>query len=277
MSLFRCPVCKSELFEKENSYVCSSGHTFDKAKQGYVNLLLANKKHSECPGDSKEMVLSRRSFLESGKYDVFSNKLNEIIGEISVDSQKLSILDCGCGEGYYDGRLTEYLEKLKINYALFGFDISKEAVRFSAGKYKNLSLAVASCFDMPVRSNSFDLAINIFSPMVEAELFRVLKTGGYLIYAVPGREHLMGLKKVVYKETYENEEKDTEYNGFEFIKRVSVKDNITVSGEEAVNLFKMTPYYYKTEQNACDKILNAGEINTDIHFDFLIYRKVERK
>ena len=277
MSLFRCPVCKSELFEKENSYVCSSGHTFDKAKQGYVNLLLANKKHSECPGDSKEMVLSRRSFLESGKYDVFSNKLNEIIGEISVDSQKLSILDCGCGEGYYDGRLTEYLEKLKINYELFGFDISKEAVRFSAGKYKNLSLAVASCFDMPVLSNSFDLAINIFSPMVEAELLRVLKPNGYLIYAVPGREHLMGLKKVVYKETYENEEKDTEYNGFEFIKRVSVKDNITVSGEEAVNLFKMTPYYYKTEQNACDKILNAGEINTDIHFDFLIYRKVERK
>ncbi len=273
MSLFRCPVCKNELFEKENSYVCSSGHTFDKAKQGYVNLLMANKRHSATPGDSKEMVLSRRSFLESGKYDVFSNKLNEIIGEIFGGSQKLSILDCGCGEGYYDGRLTEYLEKLKINYKLFGFDISKEAVRFSAGKYKDLHLAVASCFDMPVLSNSFDLVVNIFSPMVEAELLRVLKTGGYLIYAVPGREHLMGLKKVVYKETYENEEKDTEYNGFEFIKRVSVKDNITVSGEEAVNLFKMTPYYYKTEKNACDKILNAGEINTEIHFDFLVYKK----
>lgn len=275
MSIFMCPVCKSELFEKENSYVCANGHTYDKAKQGYVNLLLANKRHSASPGDSKEMVMSRRSFLESHKYDVFSDELQKIVGEIFGDSQNLTILDCGCGEGYYDGRLTDYLDKLKINYELFGFDISKEAVRLGAGKYKNLKLCVASSFEIPVTSNSVDLIINIFSPMVESEFSRILKNNGYLIYAVPGKRHLMGLKEVVYSEPYENEEKDIQYKGFEFVKRFSVTDKITISGKESVDLFKMTPYYYKTDVNACERIEKACQIETEIHFDFLLFRKNE--
>ena len=274
MSLFLCPVCRKSLSEEDKKYVCPDSHTFDKARQGYVNLLMPNKRHSQSPGDSKEMVMSRRSFLENGKYDVFSDKLNEIAREYLNGSQKLSVLDCGCGEGYYDGRLCKHLDKLKINYEVFGFDISKEAVKAAAGKYKNLHLAVASSFDMPVKSNSIDLAINMFSPMVENEILRVLKNGGYLIYAVPGKMHLMGLKKAIYRETYENEEKDTAYKGFEFVERVPVSRKITVSGEEAVNLFKMTPYYYKTDITACDKIRLAGNIETEIRFDFLVYRKI---
>lgn len=274
MSHFICPICSQKLNKQDKSYACPNGHSFDVARQGYVNLLPANKKHSDNPGDSRDMVLSRRSFLESGKYDCFSDKLNELVAVILGDRQKITILDCGCGEGYYDGRLTAELDKLKINYSLFGFDISKEAVRCAAAKYKNCDFAVASCFNMPVESDAFDVAINIFAPMVEKELKRALKSGGYFIYAVPGREHLMGLKKVLYENTYENEEKDTEYDGFEFTGRYSVKDKIEVSGEELVNLFKMTPYYYKTEKNAEDKLRKAGKITTEIHFDFLVYKKI---
>lgn len=272
--MFICPVCKSQLNRTENSYRCNNNHSFDIARQGYVNLLPVNKKHSDNPGDSKDMVLARREFLESGKYECFSDKLNEIIATIFSGSQNLTILDCGCGEGYYDGRLIENLEKLKINYALFGFDISKEAVRFAAGKYKKASFFVGSCFNMPVENECFDLAINVFAPMVESEFCRVLKKGGYLIYAVPGKNHLMGLKKLLYENVYENEEKHTEYDGFEFIERHSVKSEITVDGEMGVNLFKMTPYYFKTELSAEEKILKNKGFSTEIHFDFLVYRKI---
>lgn len=272
--MFICPICKSQLNKEEKCYRCKNNHSFDIARQGYVNLLPVNKKHSDNPGDSKDMVISRREFLESGYYECFSDKLNELVVSFLSDSQKQSILDCGCGEGYYDGRLIENLEKLKIDYALFGFDISKEAVRFAAGKYKKASFFVGSCFNMPICENSFDLAINIFAPMVQSEFCRVLKSGGYLVYAVPGENHLMGLKKLLYENVYANEEKHTEYEGFEFVGRHSVKSEITVDGEMGVNLFKMTPYYFKTELSAEEKILKNSGFTTEIHFDFLVYRKI---
>lgn len=268
--MFICPICKSKLNIDGKTYRCENNHSFDIAKQGYVNLLPVNKKHSDNPGDSKDMVLSRRTFLESGNYNCFAEKLIEIVNAIFINSQKISILDCGCGEGYYDG----FLDKLKFDYDLYGFDISKEAVRFASAKYKNGNFAVGSCFNMPVESDYFDLAINIFAPMVESETARVLKKGGYLIYAVPGKNHLMGLKNLLYENTYENEEKHTEYNGFEFIGRETVKSEITLDGEMGVNLFKMTPYYFKTELGAEEKIRKSGGFTTEIHFDFLVYRKI---
>ena len=267
--MFICPICKSKLNIDGKSYACENNHSFDIAKQGYVNLLPVNKKHSDNPGDSKDMVLSRREFLESGYYDCFAEKLAEIIDLIFANSEKIVIADCGCGEGYYDG----LLEKLKIDYELFGFDISKEAVRYAAGKYKKYKYAVGSCFDMPLSDGSFDLALNIFAPMVENEMSRILKKDGYMIYAVPGKRHLMGLKELLYENTYENEEKHTEYDGFDFVDRISVQNEITVGGEMGVNLFKMTPYYFKTELGAEEKIIKNNGFTTQIHFDFLIYRK----
>ena len=268
--MFICPICKSKLNIDGKAYVCENNHSFDIAKQGYVNLLPVNKKHSDNPGDSKEMVLSRRAFLESGNYDCFTEKLCEIINSLFRDTRKIVIADCGCGEGYYDGKL----ESILPDYELFGFDISKEAVRYAAGKYKKCNYAVGSCFDMPLSDEAFDLALNIFAPMVECEMLRILKKDGYMIYAVPGKSHLMGLKKVLYENTYENEEKHTEYDGFQFVDRVSVKSEITVNGEMGVNLFRMTPYYFKTELGAEEKIINNNGFTTEIHFDFLIYQKV---
>lgn len=273
MSFFICPVCNEKLNKDNKAYRCDNNHSFDIAKQGYINLLPVNKRHSDDPGDTKEMVLSRREFLESGKYDCFSVKLNETVARYFGNSQNISILDCGCGEGFYDGHLMDKLEELKINYSLVGFDISKNAVRYSAGKYKKGTFAVASCFNMPVADKSFDLAINIFAPMVEKELNRVLKNGGYFIYAVPGKRHLMGLKEALYENVYENEEKHTEYQGFEFVERISVKDVIEVEGDNLINLFKMTPYYFKTEKEATEKLINIGKLKTEIHFDFLVYKK----
>ncbi len=267
--MFCCPICKAKLNMENRTYFCSNGHSFDMAKQGYVNLLPANKKHSDNPGDSKEMVLARRDFLESGNYDCFTDKLCEIINSLFHDD-KINIADCGCGEGYYDGMLTN----INCQFDLYGFDISKEAVRFASGKYKAYNYAVGSCFDMPLCSNSFDLALNIFAPMVESEMARILKKDGYMIYAVPGKEHLMGLKKLLYENVYDNEEKHTEYEGFKFVGRYSAKNKITLNGDLGVKLFKMTPYYFKTDLSATDKIIANDGYATEIHFDFLVYKKV---
>ncbi len=267
MTNFVCPNCKGSLKQTENMLVCENNHSFDKAKQGYVHLVKPNKIHSKSPGDSKEMIVARRNFLEKGYYDVFLDALLEIIKKYPAKN----ILDCGCGEGYYT-------EKIKELTNVTAYDISKIAVKMAASKYKGIDFAVASSFDIPVADNCFDMLINVFSPMVEDEFSRVLRENGILIYAVPGKRHLYELKEILYENPYENEEKDCDYNGFEFIERITVKSRINLENNfDIQNLFCMTPYYIKTDIKGCEKIKETTNLSTEIHFDFLVYQKPAKK
>ena len=106
-----CPVCKKDLIRNEKTYRCENNHSFDMGKQGYLNLLLSNQKHSKTPGDDKEMVLSRKRFLEKDYYKIISDRVNSLILENLGDKKSVNILDIGCGEGYYTGNIKKFLEK----------------------------------------------------------------------------------------------------------------------------------------------------------------------
>lgn len=273
MSIFACPVCGERLIPHEKTFDCPNGHSYDLASEGYVYLLPPNKKHSKMPGDDKEMVASRRSFLESGEYRLFSDALNQLSYQYS-NHEKPVILDAGCGEGYYTGRLAESLSRHSVSAELYGFDISKFAVKAAAKKYKNISFAVGSMFGIPVLSESADLVTNVFAPIVPDELNRVTKPGGILILAVPGERHLFGLKKILYENPYENEHRETEYPGFRFLERVPMCGQIHTSDPEMIqSLFTMTPYYWKTPKEGCEKLKETQSLETEIEFDFLIYQK----
>ncbi len=124
-----CPVCKNALIEAISSYRCEQNHVFDKARSGYVNLLLPNRKHSKEPGDNKEMVKNREAFLTKGYYTKISDLLNQEIARAS--SRDMNILDVGCGNGYYLRRLKQNLNKPSD---CWGVDISKEAINLAAKK-----------------------------------------------------------------------------------------------------------------------------------------------
>ena len=121
-----CPICGNELHKEEKTCRCPSGHSFDIARQGYVNLLTVQQKHSLNPGDTREQVLSRRAFLEAGYYAPIAGALIDTAKELGASGP---ILDVGCGEGYYSSRLAGAL-----GGELVGLDISKEAVRCAAAK-----------------------------------------------------------------------------------------------------------------------------------------------
>ncbi|MFI3206597.1 MAG: methyltransferase domain-containing protein [Clostridia bacterium] len=264
---FICPSCKSVLNPKEKALVCENGHSYDIARQGYVHLLMSNKMHSKNPGDTKEMVDARRSFLEKGYYDIFANKICELIEKYGKNAE--FILDAGCGEGYYSNKYSA-VTKAEI----VGFDISKFAVKSASAKYKHIDFAVASCFNIPIKENSCDILLNVFSPMAESEFLRVLKKDGIFIYAIPGKRHLFELKEVLYEKPYENEEKDSEYKGLVLLDRISVKGKISLSKSEDIwNLFSMTPYYWKTDIKGSQKLKETEKLDTEIHFDFLVYQK----
>lgn len=271
--LFVCPVCGGALTGQEHRAVCAGGHSFDKARQGYLHLLMPNKMHSKIPGDSKQMVDSRRRFLEGGHYDLFAEELCRLVEEVyrQRESDVFFLVDAGCGEGYYTGKLRERLPRSDIA----GFDISKFAVKAAAGKYKSVKFAVASIFDIPLPDGSADLVTDVFAPIVEKEFCRILKPGGFFLTAVPGKRHLFGMKEVLYEAPYENEEKDTPYEGFRFLDRIPVAGTLELhSGQDIWDLFSMTPYFWKTDVAGGERLRRLEYLKTEIEFDFLLYQKL---
>lgn len=128
-------------------------------------------------------------------------------------------------------------------------------------------------FCAPVRDGWADLLLNIFSPMAEAEFARMLRPGGHLIYAVPTARHLFGLKEILYDHPYENEVRQTEYDGFSFIRAVSAEAVLTLQGQSVQDLFAMTPYYWNTPADGAARLAACESLSTEIGFRFLVYKK----
>ena len=271
---FLCPICKEELIQQDKSFVCKNKHTFDKAKSGYVNLLTVNNKNSKIPGDNKIMVNARRDFLSNGYYKVLSDNLNELVYKYAKEKTSPQILDAGCGEGYYINNIYNHLIENKISADILGIDISKFALNVASKHNKKIKFGVASIFNLPVKSNSCDLLLNLFAPFSDDEFLRVLKDDGLLFMVIPSTKHLWELKCAVYDTPYENEVKDYTLEGFNLIDKKIIKDYINLScNEDIKNLFMMTPYYYKTSIDNVKKLDNLDTLKTKIEFEILVYQK----
>lgn len=265
MELLCCPVCKEKLQREEKRYCCKNGHSFDIAKQNYVNLLRSQK---SVHGDDREMVVARRAFLEKGYYEPLRQALCE---EVSNRTPKNGVLvDAGCGEGWY----TEGVADTRPDLSVVGLDISKDALKWAA-KRKGIScLAVASCFDMPLEEESADAILNIFSPLAAKEYARVLKKGGHLFRVVPDLHHLWELKKAVYDTPLPNRPETEDLEGLSLIVRKTIHYNIALqSSEEIQTLFQMTPYYYRTSFQDRAKLEQLNNLTTVVEFTLLVYQK----
>ena len=261
-----CPVCGEKLNKADRSYICPNRHSFDVARQGYVNLLVVNQKHSLNPGDTREQVLSRRAFLEAGYYRPILDTLVKTAGELGITGP---ILDVGCGEGYYSAQLAQ-----AIGAELAGFDISKEAVRCAAAKYKGPTWFTATAAHIPVADGSAQLVTSLFALTLPEEFARVLAEDGYYFQVLACQDHLLGLKSVIYDEL-KFKEKDSvpELPGFALQKSVPIRFSFTVEGEQIQNLFSMTPHVFRIGKEGAERLKNT-EILTDTASCVLnVYRK----
>ena len=269
--LFVCPKCMGKLNITDGGAArCPQGHSYDKSRYGYYNLLLSDR--GGVHGDNREMVLARRAFLGSGAYEPLAARIAQRCAELLRSGGVM--LDAGCGEGYYTAAVRE---KLDTGYArIAAFDISKDAVREAAKKRCADFYAVASSYKIPLAAESVDLVLNTFSPQALAQTSRVLKRGGHFVMAIPAEEHLFGLKSEIYETPYKNEVQDTALEGFELISCDEIKYELSLDTGEAIrNLFMMTPYAYRTKMSDREKVLSLTRLTTDVHFLVLTYRKVE--
>ncbi|MBQ7859251.1 MAG: methyltransferase domain-containing protein [Faecalibacterium sp.] len=273
--LWRCPLCGGALtVQPAGGLRCEKNHCFDRAKEGYWNLLPVQAKHAKQPGDTKEMVAARRAFLSAGYYAPFGRALAELCLNAPARGEVLHLLDAGCGEGWYDRAVADAFAAANRPVQLAGFDIAKPAVRMAAKALPGMQYAVASSFGIPMADGWADVVLNIFSPMARQEFLRVLRPGGRLIYAVPGPRHLFGMKQVLYQNPYENPVQPVEYEGFRQIGEVAVADTITVPQQHTAALFAMTPYYWKTPRDGAERLAACESLQTEIEFRFVVYEKL---
>lgn len=267
---FVCPKCRAELKLDGNVKKCENGHSFDRARAGYYNLLLGSS--GGVHGDNREMVEARRRFLSADNYLPLASRLGELAAEYSVDGGV--ILDCGCGEGYYTAKIYSALSKAKKGFDLLAFDISRDAVKLAAKACAGASFAVASCYSIPIFDGVVDLALNVFSPLAPEEMYRVLKPRGRYIVAYPDVYHLYELKAAIYDTPYENAPSTAVPNGFSLLKRERVAYNLNLSGAEEIrDLFMMTPYAYRTGKKERERLEKMQNLATRVEFLIDIYEK----
>ncbi len=270
-----CPVCGKRLNALSGCVRCDGGHSFDIASEGYVNLLTADKKKTAQPGDNKIMVSARKSFLSKGYFEPLAERLARSVGKNCE-----SILDSGCGTGYYGSYIKRYFDNRPH---ISGVDISKFAVRVAA-KAGYDEAVTASVFDLPFAVQSFDTAVVVFAPLCSDELHKVIKGGGRIIRVTPAEEHLIELKRAVYGErtyinTTENAQKQLlSKNGeplFEIsdVSRLTFKKTV-VSNEDILQLFEMTPYSHKTGEGQKANLNAVSELNCTFDFYITEYKKL---
>lgn len=275
-----CPICSRDLSLEGRSYTCINNHAFDLSKEGYLNLLLVNQRSSKTSGDNKEMVESRRDFLEKGFYaplsDQIHNEVQKILGSNS-DSKVVKILDCGCGEGYYLSRLNNFLREKEVCTEPFGMDISKFAIQIAAKKYKDIHFIVSNiAYKFPFKDNTFDVILNIFAPRKTQEFERVLSENGSLVVVFPAKNHLEGLRnKLGIKLSHEDkpEEIIRELSGaFRIVDSENISSEVILDHKSANLLIKMTPmYYWHIKQ---EKIDSFDDIKTDTSFNIYVFKKI---
>ena len=271
-SLFRCPICRAALDRQDNRYLCPAGHSFDRAAAGYVHLLPANKMHSKDPGDDKGMATARNRFLSGGYYKPLCDALVHLALQYAPET--VSVLDSGCGEGYYSAAIYQALAQAGREVNLAGVDLSKHSLRQAAKREKAAEFAVASVYDIPVADRSADLILNCFSPLALKEFLRILKPGGVYFYVVPGEKHLWELKEVLYENPYPNTEKLTPYEGFTYLEVQSVNGVIHLPDQQTISdLFQMTPYFWKTPKSGTEKLAALDSLDTAISFRIHVFRK----
>lgn len=271
-SFFVCPVCGASFVHDDRIYRCENGHCFDRSRFGYVNFLQSQRSSKKRHGDDKAMVTARRDFLNAGFYRPLCERVASLAAQDV--SGPVRLLDAGCGEGYYTDFVRQTLAKTAPPKTA-GVDISKDALRFAAKRSGDIEYAVASVFKLPVQTGSVDLLLNLFAPVCESEFLRVLKKGGRMVRAFPDQDHLLGLKQAVYETVRVDEIASVAQNGFAVLEHCRLSYELRLQNQtDIMNLFHMTPYYYKTSRENQQKLNGVQTLCTPVAFHIVLFQKI---
>lgn len=260
-----CPLCNEPLIDVDKAVSCCNNHNFDRAKQGYLNLLPVQHKNSRAPGDNLEMVMARRDFLASGHYAPLALRF----AELAAQQQPERWLDVGCGEGYYTQKLAQALPEAE-GYAL---DISRDAVKQACKLTKQVHWLVASMARIPLANYSCDFIATIFSPFNWQEAARILSKQGGVLRLGPTSEHLIELREKLYDEVrpYQDDKHLLQVpNELQLAFTDYLKFSLTLTNEQdRKNLLAMTPHGWRANAERREQVItNPLTVTVAVRYDY---------
>ena len=272
ISVLACPVCGAELTVRATEAACPNRHAFDRARSGYLNLLLSNRKQSAEPGDSPAMMLSRRTFLQGGFYDPVAVAANSAVATVLDGRSESHVADLGCGEGFLTARLHDPLAAgMPLAPVSYGVDISRPGIKMATSYSRNVHWMVASLHRSPFMPRSLDVVVSIFAPIDAADVRRILRDDGALVTVTPGPDHLDALRRMIYASVNPHPETPALMAGdtlFERTTSTRVRYPILVdSAAQVMNLLAMTPYYWNINRATRGRIeaLSRLEPTVDVY------------
>ena len=248
-SAFACPICQENLTLVESSLKCENRHSFDLAKFGYVNLVPQIKQSANY---DKENFQNRQQILEAGFYQA----ILEVVSDLLSNSKNAkTILDIGCGEGFYSRKLQER----HPDKTFYAFDISKDSVQIAAKSEPNWAVNwfVGDLARLPITDASMDILLDIFSPANYGEFRRVLSKDGILIKVIPTENHLKEIRQKVQDQLtnkdYSNQDiKEHFQEHFTILSSQTASLTKTITAEQLQALLSMTPLLFHVDQNKID-------------------------
>lgn len=254
IGLFACPICQESMqVYEQGRLTCSANHSFDIAKQGYVNMLT----HSAASKYSKDLFESRKTIIDSGLYDPLEEKIAELIGEAKT------VLDTGCGEGSHLARIMTQKQGIGI-----GIDIAKEGILAAARHYPKQIWCVGDLAKSPFAQTSFDVILNILSPANYEEFKRLLTSNGCVVKVVPQSGYLQQIRSQLYadsaKETYSNAQTVERFReSFSHVTVERITYTVPLASVLVPALLEMTPMGWHKEQHA-EVCVNEITIDVDV-------------
>ncbi|OAT72530.1 putative RNA methyltransferase [Parageobacillus thermoglucosidasius] len=275
--IFQCPICSSPMGIVDlKSLICSNNHTFDIAKQGYVNLMT----RSLATRYDKELFESRKIIAESGFFELLYKMVSEWIkNEVRLEEETVKILDTGCGEGSHLSSIKQKISSHSTSEVLgVGIDIAKEGILVAAKHHSNMIWCVADLAHSPFRSNTFDVILNILSPANYQEFQRLLNDNGIVIKVIPRSDYLKELREVFFdepeKQSYSNQKIVRRFNAnFETVDMFRLRYSISLSKALIPPLIRMTPLSWSATAEKIETLLNMNLSEITIDLDVLIGKK----
>lgn len=262
LDILICPLDQSPLHLTDKTWICTQNHCYDIARQGYTHLMPVQHKRSKAPGDSGDMVVARRDFLNSQAYRVILDAYCDWCGEYLPKQGVL--LDAGCGEGYYLQGLAQTTSSL-----LIGIDVSKAAIRSASQRDKDIQWLVASNRNMPVKDGSLDVITSLFG-FPDFDIFkRKLKQDSHVLLIEAGPQHLIEMRKYIYNDIRIKETSPllkAEQAGFQHVSDQWVTEKAILNAQQIQNLLLMTPHFFRAREANKRRLydLNSLEVTIEV-------------
>jgi 23S rRNA (guanine745-N1)-methyltransferase len=242
LDLLKCPLCEATLDVDDQVVRCSSGHSFDIARQGYVNLVPSR-------ADTHEMVEARDAFLRAGHF----RQLSEALAESAAGA---AVVDLGAGTGHYLARILDALPDGRG----IAIDASPAALRRAARAHPRAAAVGADAWKpLPVRDGVATTVLSVFAPRSATEMARILAPGGALLAVTPTTRHLhelvgpLGLLSVPDDKEDRLDAQLTSH--FELAERRTIEHAMFLTRDESAQLVRMGPSAWHVDEESVDERL----------------------